>query len=120
MSETTPLQPSQQWERELLRTIGKFVASEIDRRAVSRIAQLEKILEQRRWVGVWAVGLYHEGNLVTHDGSMWHCNRETNSKPGESDAWTLCVKRGRDGRDANGHATAEPRKPTVQRSGLTQ
>ena len=102
-------------ERELLRTIGKFVASEIDRRAVSRIAQLEKILEQRRWVGVWAAGLYHEGNLVTHDGSMWHCNRGTDSKPGESDAWTLCVKRGRDGKDGRGGTDNVRRLATAQR-----
>jgi hypothetical protein len=112
--------PSQQWEKAMLQTVGKFVAAEIDKRAVARIAALEKILKQRRYVGVWAVGKYHEGNLVTHDGSMWHCNRETDSKPGQSDAWTLCVKRGRDGRDANGHATAEPRKPTAQPNGVTQ
>jgi arginine/lysine/ornithine decarboxylase len=96
--------PSPEWERALMNSIGKFVAQEIDKRAMSRIEQLEKILEQRRWVGVWAVGLYHEGNLVTHDGSMWHCNRDTDSKPGTSDAWTLCVKRGRDGKDGKNGA----------------
>lgn len=109
------LQPSQQWEKALLQTVGKFIAAEIDKRALGRIAQLEKILEQRRYVGVWAVGKYHEGNMVTHDGSVWHCSRDTDSKPGQSDAWTLCVKRGRDGKDGRDGAENVRRLPTMQR-----
>ena len=43
---------------------------------------------------------YDFGNLVTWGGSSWHCNEPTTTKPGEgAKAWTLMVKRGRDGRD---------------------
>ena len=51
--------------------------------------------------GVYQEGKsYDAGNLVTWAGSSWHCNEPTTTKPGEgSKAWTLMVKRGRDGRD---------------------
>jgi hypothetical protein len=51
--------------------------------------------------GVYQEGKsYDYGNLVTWGGSSWHCNEATTTKPGEgSKAWTLMVKRGRDGRD---------------------
>jgi hypothetical protein len=43
---------------------------------------------------------YDFGDLVTWGGSSWHCNEATTSKPGDgSKAWTLMVKRGRDGKD---------------------
>lgn len=42
---------------------------------------------------------YKKGMFVTHDGSLWHCNRQTISQPGHGDAWTLAVKRGKDARD---------------------
>ena len=41
---------------------------------------------------------YGKGVFVTHDGSLWHCNRETATRPGDGPAWTLAVKRGRDAR----------------------
>ncbi|KQW37092.1 carbohydrate-binding family V/XII protein [Rhizobacter sp. Root404] len=41
---------------------------------------------------------YAKGNFVTHDGSLWHCNYKTASRPGDGPAWTLAVKRGRDAR----------------------
>jgi integrin beta 3 len=40
---------------------------------------------------------YVRGDVVTFGGSMWHCNAATEEKPGESGAWTLAAKRGRDG-----------------------
>ncbi len=44
---------------------------------------------------------YDRGDEVTFGGSQWHCNEATADKPGEgSTAWTLSVKRGRDGRSA--------------------
>lgn len=51
--------------------------------------------------GVWAESQgYVKGDCVTWAGSEWHCNEPTVLKPGEgSKAWTLKVKRGRDGRD---------------------
>lgn len=51
--------------------------------------------------GVWQEGeSYNWGNYATWGGSQWHANRKTTDKPGTSDAWTLVVKRGRDGKDA--------------------
>lgn len=51
--------------------------------------------------GVYQEGqTYEKGHLVTWAGSSWHCNEPTTSKPGDgSKAWTLMVKRGRDGKD---------------------
>lgn len=51
--------------------------------------------------GVYQEGQsYEKGHLVTWGGSSWHCNEPTTSKPGDgSKAWTLMVKRGRDGKD---------------------
>jgi hypothetical protein len=42
---------------------------------------------------------YERGDLVTWGGSVWHCDKATNAKPGTDD-WTLAVKKGRDGKDA--------------------
>lgn len=51
---------------------------------------------------VWvAAKTYERGDCVTWSGSEWHANTTTTAKPGDgSAAWTLKVKRGRDGRDA--------------------
>jgi hypothetical protein len=52
------------------------------------------------YAGVWKEGTtYQPGDMVTHGGSLWHANEATAAKPGEG-PYTLCVKRGRDGRDA--------------------
>ena len=45
---------------------------------------------------------YDEGDTVTWAGSTWVCRRVTSDKPGQSDAWGLSVKKGRDGKDAEG------------------
>jgi hypothetical protein len=51
--------------------------------------------------GVYQDGKAYElGDVTTWAGSTWHCNEPTETKPGDgSKAWTLMVKRGRDGRD---------------------
>jgi hypothetical protein len=51
--------------------------------------------------GVYQDGkTYARGDGVTWAGSEWHCHEPTTTKPGDgSKAWTLKVKRGRDGRD---------------------
>lgn len=41
---------------------------------------------------------YVPGDMVTWAGSLWHCDKATTDKPG-TDAWTLAVKKGRDGKD---------------------
>lgn len=59
-----------------------------------RIAELER--HPFRYVGTWEGGQYERGEFATHRGSLWHCNFETASRPGEDASWTLCVKKGRD------------------------
>jgi hypothetical protein len=56
------------------------------------------------YVGVYQDGKeYLPGDLATWAGSSWHCNEPTTTKPGDgSKAWTLMVKRGRDGKDGKG------------------
>ena len=52
--------------------------------------------------GVFKSGDAHlPGDTVTWGGSLWHCDEQTQDKPGEagSKGWTLAAKRGRDGRD---------------------
>lgn len=51
--------------------------------------------------GVWRDKEYVPGDLVTWDGSLWHCNAVTEDRPGigSPKAWTLAVKRGRDGKN---------------------
>jgi hypothetical protein len=63
-----------------------------------------------RYQGVFTEGKTYEiGDVVTWAGSTWHANDVTDAKPGEgSKAWTLIVKRGRDGKDG---ATGPEGKP---------
>jgi hypothetical protein len=53
------------------------------------------------YCGVYVEGKqYERGDLATWAGATWHCNEPTETKPGDgSKAWTLMVKRGRDGKD---------------------
>jgi hypothetical protein len=57
--------------------------------------------------GVFAEGsAYTHGDTVTWGGSLWHCDGDTNEKPGDgSKFWVLAAKRGRDGKGG------EPGKP---------
>jgi hypothetical protein len=66
--------------------------------ALQDVVRSEKSLKYR---GVHELGAaYDTGDTVTHGGSLWHCNVLTKERPGEgSRAWTLAVKRGRDGKD---------------------
>ncbi len=42
---------------------------------------------------------YLHGDMVTHDGCIWHCRTDRpKGMPGRSDEWRLAVKRGGDGR----------------------
>jgi hypothetical protein len=68
----------------------------------SKIAELEErptISYERTYT---TDKLYKPGNLTTHAGSLWHANVATKCvAPGDGNsAWTLIVKRGRDGKDA--------------------
>jgi hypothetical protein len=52
--------------------------------------------------GVYLEGkTYERGDMVTHGGSIWHCNADTTTTPPSNGShftkdWTLAVKRGRD------------------------
>lgn len=61
--------------------------------------------------GLWKEGTYQRGDMVTRDGSIWHCERQTNETPGTSHDWKLCVKRGRDGKDGATGARGPEGKP---------
>jgi integrin beta 3 len=53
--------------------------------------------------GVWVEGTtYARGDVVTWDGSSWHCEEETTQQPNRPNGkshWTMNVKRGTPGRD---------------------
>lgn len=62
-----------------------------------------RALEERpalQYRGIWSPEEeYVSGDLVTHDGSMFYCWESTRGgRPAQTDAWQLCVKRGRDAR----------------------
>lgn len=43
---------------------------------------------------------YEQGDVVTWAGAMWHCDKNTDTKPGDgNDNWTLAVKRGRNAKE---------------------
>jgi hypothetical protein len=88
-----------QWD-----ALPKFLATAFKEVGVqTAAARLDKLEAQNsiRYMGVYRDGgEYSAGSLVTRDGSMFHCNRTTRASPGDGNQdWTLCVKRGRDGKD---------------------
>lgn len=75
--------------------------------AFERIDHLEQVSRSLSYEGVWtAEREYQRGMFTTHGGSLWHCQRETQNKPGEGDHhdWVLAVRKGRDGKDARNAA----------------
>jgi hypothetical protein len=68
----------------------------------SRLLQIEKHAAELRYCGAWKDGeVYKKNNFCTFDGSIWVClaDHET-ARPGQSSGWQLCVRKGRDGKDA--------------------
>lgn len=88
-------------KRNIVKAVGQFVREQLEPLR-QRIAELEGEVELLKaggikYMGVWQPGTYLRGQLITSGGSLWHCNRETVSRPGDSgNDWTLCVKRGKD------------------------
>lgn len=65
--------------------------------------EYELDLKTPGYCGVFKEGTeYRVGDMVTWGGSVWHCDEPTTTKPDAKDskAWTLAVRRGRDGKDA--------------------
>ncbi|NLS07614.1 hypothetical protein HGP14_30590 [Rhizobium sp. P32RR-XVIII] len=57
---------------------------------------------------------YEQGDTVTWAGSLWHCDKNTSEKPGDgSKDWTLCAKKGRDGKDGEVKEAKQFRPLTV-------
>jgi hypothetical protein len=78
-----------------------------------KIDALEMKQGQFRYCGTWSAdAIYFEGNFVTEGGSLWHANRQTTQRPGDGSDLQLCVKRGKDGKDADNVR----RLPTAQRA----
>ena len=71
---------------------------------LKRLEDLEARPPSMRYRGNWNKGgSWSEGDVVTEAGSIWHANRATSVQPGINDVnrdWTLCVRRGQDGKDA--------------------
>lgn len=91
--------------REILGTVS-VTKGEIETRVAAldaRVRELEA-RPQLRYLGVFADDgrTYVPGDCVTFGGSMWIARETTSARPDESPAgarvWTLCVKRGREGR----------------------
>jgi hypothetical protein len=70
----------------------------------TQVKSFELVLPAMLYRGVYEAGrIYTPGDTVTFGGSSWVCNAQTGTKPGEGEkAWTLAVKRGRDGKDFAG------------------
>jgi len=68
-------------------------------RSSGEVERAEFTFDVMQYRGIWTDKDHQRGDTVTWDGSLWHCEAPTKSKPGTSDDWKLCAKRGRDGRD---------------------
>jgi hypothetical protein len=70
----------------------------------AKVAELDARGPAMKFAGTWVdkSGGYALGETVTRQGSLWHSDVSYNrSIPGlEGSAWTLCVKHGRNGKDA--------------------
>lgn len=85
--------------------VGKAVTglrAELEPEIQGRVQEIVAALPTMQYKGVFSEGTtYRAGECVTWAGSLWHANEATAERPGDgSKAWTLAVKRGRDGKDA--------------------
>ncbi|HEY0941895.1 MAG TPA: hypothetical protein VGE08_17515 [Steroidobacter sp.] len=86
--------------RTLSERIDKLERSEGSTEALLALAARIEALEQRKsfeYRGIYSEDeQYEPDDFVTHQGSMWHTNEPTRSRPGTPGSpWQLCVKRGR-------------------------
>jgi hypothetical protein len=67
-----------------------------------RLHEIEARNANVKYVGVWNDEReYLPGNFCTFQGSVWHCNVRTRTRPGSDPTiWILAVKRGADARAA--------------------
>lgn len=69
--------------------------------------------------GYWRNGTAVEkGDLVTHDGSLWIAQTDTDEKPGYGkDAWRLAARKGRDGTTVVKYADSDDKAPVKLKQG---
>lgn len=96
-----------------------------DETLLARIEALEARLRDAvpgiRYRGVWREGEeYLPGDVATHRGALWFCSLATTAKPfdDQSPAWQMCVKAGRDGKDADIRALTARVARLEQRAGV--
>ena len=99
-----PMRKSVRWNslQKVLEGVADLMKAYTDRR-VAKLEERLQTLEERpmRYLGVYENGkAYFKNSVCTHGGSMWIALSDTIQPPGETDAWQLCVKRGRDGKSA--------------------
>ena len=83
----------QQFGDAVVKAVRDFVARETAT-LNARITELES-RPTVRYAGVWRSGeTYTLGSMTTHQGSLWHANSATSTRPGTDGTWTLAVKRG--------------------------
>jgi hypothetical protein len=88
----------------------------------ARVLELEAQRDEMRYCGVWREGKeYTPGSFTTHDGALWHANRKTAERPGNSGDWVLAAKSGQpvahprpdaatpNARNGSFHGTSNPR-----------
>jgi hypothetical protein len=87
---------NQDEQRVFLTEVRDFINEQVDRAVARRLADFG-------YRGVWTEGTeYKQGNFCTFDGSLFHCNLPTKNRPGKDPvSWSLCVKRGTDGKDGS-------------------
>jgi hypothetical protein len=98
-----PERPSSSgWPKVLVPVIAEIVEEIVVaalRPLVQRIRELES--NGLKYAGTYQPDqTYTRGTMVTHDGSMWCAVRDVipGERPGDNDAFRLCVKRGKDAR----------------------
>ena len=94
-------------QKDLLRTVGKFVRDEIKKAVEPLMARIVE-LEARKYCGVHQRALaYKCGSQVTYGGDLWVCiqDAQPNESPGQSAKWQLAAK-----------ASDRPRQPTPRRT----
>lgn len=57
----------------------------------ARIVQLER-QKAIMYRGIWTQGEYKQGDIVTDRGTIWHCECDTESRPGADGSWRMMVK----------------------------
>ena len=104
MSKFDPVAFSKHAAQEVTRAMREALAplKEENTKLKAELAEIKAQLAEARaikYCDVWRQQKYTKGSFVSHSGSMWHANVDTDGRPNESHIdWTLCVKRGRDAR----------------------